>query len=105
MGARYVPDHKGIGRLARSTQMSRICVEAAGRGKGAARGVASRFSRSGRYATSFDVRPELVTVLTKRGKSRRAGAVLVNTAPYAAVLEVQYRKQVLQTVIDAIEKG
>lgn len=79
----YVPDRVGMASLALSSKMSGAMVEAAEVGRRFAESKAPR--ESGRYAASFVVVP--VTVRAGHANEPRAGAMLANTAPYAASLE------------------
>ena len=101
----YRPDREGMAALVQSPGVGAACVAAAGRGLVAAEAAAARFVKSGEYARSFKVRPAVVHLSLGRNRGPRAGAILENTAPYAATLEYQQGKHVLRDVIDVIERG
>lgn len=86
---RYQPDRRGLRELARSKEMSKVCVAAAEHGREWAQRVPlegpSRLV--GEYRAAFRVQPEMVTV---RGE-QRAGALLINESSVERIFGTRNR--------------
>lgn len=86
--SKYVGRYSGIGKLFMKPGVQRACRKAAVQMKAIAEGTSpvgdpNEDRHPGLYAASFDVVP-VVKNIPFRGKPRlRAGARLINTAPYA----------------------
>jgi hypothetical protein len=78
------PTSAEFARLATNPKLRAALLATAERGKVIAQSLAP--VESGRYADSFEVRPDTVTFR----RQPRAAAVLLNTAPYAAVVETRH---------------
>jgi len=83
----FRPNSVGIRRLLDSPALQAACVAEAERARVIAEGLAADITRTGEYATSFEVRPDSVAVVSRRGISIRRGAVLENKSPHAAAVE------------------
>jgi hypothetical protein len=83
----FQPNSSGIRDLMDSTELQAACVAEAERAQAIAEGLAAEITRTGEYERSFQVRPDRVVVVTRRGISIRNGAVLENTSGHAAAVE------------------
>ncbi|WP_425837326.1 HK97 gp10 family phage protein [Streptomyces fractus] len=112
--SKYHGRYSGIGTMLSRPWLQKPCKDAAVRLKAAAEAHAPvgdpvEDNHSGRYKASFDVVP-VVKNVPFRGKPRmRAGARLINTAPYAHILEygngVTPRYAVFRKSIDDLKAG
>lgn len=84
-GVRYEKNEAGVRALLLSPGMTALAVAVAAEGKAHAEKLSSSFKESGTYARSFRVQP--VTIPKMGRMDTRAGAILVNDAPYSASLE------------------
>lgn len=94
-GVTFKANRAGITALATGPKAVAAVVAKAEQAKAAAETLAQEHRRTGRYAASFEVTPTVVEI---RGLPR-AGAVLANTADYAAVVEVGREGQDGQHII------
>lgn len=78
----FTPNPAGLRELAQSSEVGDRCVAVAEAGKSYAESISPVVT--GNYRRGFRVRPTTVTV---PGLGRAAGAVLVNVAPHAHLVE------------------
>ena len=79
-------DRAGIDALLNSPQLQAVMTASAQDLKAEAVRVAPR-GKTSEYAESFKVEPAIVDVITRSGRSSRAGAQLINTSGHAPALE------------------
>lgn len=106
----YSPNVKGLGEVLLGPEVRAALAAIAEKAKAAAEADANTFRSDeahAHYADSFEVRAETVEFTTSYGATTRAAAVVVNTKPYAAVVEVGNGKyparRVLGRALAAIE--
>lgn len=110
--SKYTGRYSGIGSMLSRPWLQKSCRDAAVKLKLAAEAIApvgdpTEDNHPGRYKASFDVVP-LVKNVPFRGKPRmRASAQVINTAPYAHILEygngVTPRYAVFRKAIDEVK--
>jgi hypothetical protein len=81
------PSQAEWARMATGREIRAALTDIAEKGKRIAETIAPR--ETGRYSAAFEVRQDTVTHLDRAGHPR-AAAVLINTVPYAAVVEVSH---------------
>lgn len=97
----YRPDHKGTGELLVAPEMHRLVAAGAEAGREYAVSISpDREPYSEGYIASFEVETGRTDTIAR---SRRATAIVRNTAPYAAVVEWQWDHHVLARTADFIE--
>lgn len=113
MAVTYRQNLRGIAAIANTAKVGAYCAARAKVGMQAAITEARRFRKSGRYEQAFKVDRARVTYVSHRyAPSVRAGARLVNTADYAAWLELKapegadsVGRHILAHAIPVIEGG
>lgn len=91
MGSNYQPNVHGLGQVLVGPEIRAALAAVAEKAKAFAVADAQSFrsdEEHAHYAEAFEVNDETVEFNGSYGPSRRAAAVLVNTRPYAATLEV-----------------